>query len=130
MNIKVIGAAALAAVCLLVLVGLTLPVGAFELETPFFTGKRVMVLVPHQDDELNLAGSLLEQYTGAGSEVFLVYATNGDYSGLAQLRSHEALAVARSVGIPAENVIYLGYGNQWQPQGEEKPLYFSSRYLK
>mgnify|MGYP003305419054 CR=1 FL=1 len=115
-----------AAVCLLVLVGLTLPVGAFELETPFFTGKRVMVLVPHQDDELNLAGSLLEQYTGAGSEVFLVYATNGDYSGLAQLRSHEALAVARSVGIPAENVIYLGYGNQWQPQGEEKHLYFSS----
>lgn len=98
----------------------------FSLTTPFFSGKRVMVLVPHQDDELNLAGGLLEQYTAAGSEVMLVYATNGDYNGLAELRSEEALAVAASVGIPAEDVYYLGYGDQWEHQGAEKHLYFAS----
>lgn len=101
----------------------------FSITTPLFSGKRVMVIVPHQDDELNLAGGLLEQYTAGGSEVMLVYATNGDYNGLAQTRSQEALAVAGSVGIPVEQVYYLGYGDQWEYQeqaGElRKHLYFS-----
>jgi len=97
-----------------------------SLTTPLYSGKRVMVLVPHQDDELNLVGGLLEQYTAAGSEVLLVYATNGDYKGLAELRSREAVAVARSVGIEAENVYYLGYGNQWEHRDGEKHLYFAS----
>lgn len=102
------------------------PEPAFQVQTPFFSGQRVMVLVPHQDDEINLAGGILEQYTAAGSEVWLVYATNGDYSGLAEVRSREVLDMARLLEIPAQNVIYLGYGNQWQPRGEEKHLYFSS----
>lgn len=102
---------------------------SFRVHSPFFSGKRVMVLVPHQDDELNLAGGILEQYVRAGSDVTLVYATNGDYSALADLRSREVLAVAQRIGIPAENVVYLGYGNQWEPQEQEgilrKHLYFS-----
>lgn len=110
--------------CALVLLCLAGPVRAFELETPFFQGKRVMVLVPHQDDEINLAGGIMEQYARAGSEVYLVYATNGDYNALAEERSREALAVAESLGI--EKVIYLGYGDQWQPQDEQKHLYFAA----
>ena len=115
-----------AMLCALVLLCLAGQVRAFELETPFFEGKTVMVLVPHQDDELNLAGGVMKQYVKAGSRVFLVYATNGDYSGLAEERSLEVLAVADSLGIPAEHVIYLGYGNQWQPKGERQHLYFAA----
>jgi hypothetical protein len=37
------------------------PEAAFQVQTPFFSGQRVMVLVPHQDDEINLAGGILEQ---------------------------------------------------------------------
>lgn len=102
-----------------------MPEPVFSLETPLFSGKRVMVLVPHQDDEVNLAGGVMEQYTRAGSRVFLVYATNGDYNGLAEERSLEALAAAEVMGIPEEDVYYLGYGNQWQPQGENTHIYFS-----
>lgn len=101
------------------------PEAVFALQTPIFSEKRVMVLVPHQDDEVNLAGGVMEQYTRAGSRVFLVYATNGDYNGLAQERSLEALAAAETMGIPKEDVYYLGYGNQWQPQGEAGHIYFS-----
>lgn len=101
----------------------------FAVTTPFFSGKKVLVLIPHQDDELNLAGGILEQYVQTGSEVTLVYSTNGDYNGLAEERSREVLAVAEAIGIPAENVIYLGYGDQWEHQEQEgvlrKHLYFS-----
>lgn len=113
------------AAAVMLLLCFAVPVRGLEPESPFWSGKRVMVLVPHQDDELNLAGGILEQYVQAGSQVWLVYATNGDYNGLAQIRSREVLAMAAELGIPAENVIYLGYGNQWQPQGEQTHLYFS-----
>lgn len=119
--------------CLLLALGLWwlvrqsqgLPEPVFEVQTPFFSQKNVMVLVPHQDDEVCLAGGILEQYTKAGSRVWLVYATNGDYHGLAEERSREALAAAEVMGIPPEHVLYLGYGNQWVPQGDAKHLYFA-----
>lgn len=114
-----------AAVFVLMLLCLGGTVRGFGLETTFFDHKSVLVLVPHQDDELNLAGGILEQYTAAGSTVYLAYATNGDYNGLAEVRSREVLAMAQSLGIPAENVIYLGYGNQWQPRQEQTHLYFA-----
>lgn len=102
-----------------------MPEPVFEVQTPFFSDQHVMVLVPHQDDEVCLAGGVIEQYTAAGSRVSLVYATNGDYHGLAEVRSREALAAAEVMGIPAEDVYYLGYGDQWQPQGEATHIYFS-----
>lgn len=102
------------------------PEPEFQVQTPLFTGRHVLVLVPHQDDEVCLAGGVIEQYRAAGSRVSLVYATNGDYQGLAEVRSREALAAAAVMGIGPEDVYYLGYGNQWQPQGEEKHLYFSA----
>lgn len=102
------------------------PEPVFELQTPFFSDKNVMVLVPHQDDEVCLAGGIIEQYTSSGSRVSLVYATNGDYHGLAEVRSREALAAAEVMGVPSEDVYYLGYGNQWQPQGEATHIYFSA----
>jgi LmbE family N-acetylglucosaminyl deacetylase len=88
----------------------------FSLKTPFFSGKNVMVITPHQDDEINLTGGIIEQYVENGSQVTLVFSTNGDYWDLADTRSHEALAVAASIGLDAEDIVYLGYGDQWQPQ--------------
>ena len=101
----------------------------FSLTSPFFSGRNVLVLVPHQDDELNLTGGLLEQYLRGGSRVTIVYSTNGDYAGQSLERSLEALAVADRLGVPRENVIYMGYGDQWEPQEQQgllrKHLYSS-----
>lgn len=79
----------------------------------FYADKNVLFLVPHEDDDYNLAGGILEQYVNAGSNVHIMYMTNGDAYGGGELRINEsALAMAR-VGIPSENLIFLGYGDSW-----------------
>ena len=84
--------------------------------TPFFSGKNVMVFVPHQDDEINMMGGILEQYTAAGSRVSVVFSTNGDFLTPAETRMEETLAALAEVGVPEENVYFLGFGDSWQPQ--------------
>lgn len=82
-----------------------------------YAGHRVMAVVPHEDDELNILGGVLEEYLAYGSELYPVFVTNGDYSDSAEVRFAEAMAVAEYLGIPAENVIFLGYGDQWKEGG-------------
>jgi len=82
-----------------------------------YAGRRVMLIVPHEDDEINVLGGAMEEYVKYGSQVYPVFVTNGDYSGIAETRYAEAIAVAESVGIPKDNVIFLGYGDQWQEGG-------------
>lgn len=82
-----------------------------------YAGKRVMVIVPHEDDELNLMGGILEEYVRYGSTVYPVFVTNGDFFGKAETRFQETLAVMDQIGIPAENVIFLGYGDRYSEDG-------------
>lgn len=44
------------------------------------SGQKVLVIVPHEDDEINVAGSLMYHYVQSGAEVFCAFTTNGDYS--------------------------------------------------
>lgn len=89
-----------------------------------FGERRVMVIVPHQDDELNILGGVMEEYVRHGSDVFVVFLTNGDYFGLAQLRYQESLSVLDSIGIPADHVIFLGYGDNWK---ENEPHIYNAQ---
>lgn len=77
-----------------------------------FGGKRVMAIVPHEGDELYLLGGMLEQYVKYGSDVFVVYVTNGDLSVSGAQRINEAENAMGQAGIPPENLIFLGYGEQ------------------
>ncbi|MDO5445401.1 MAG: PIG-L family deacetylase [Eubacteriales bacterium] len=82
---------------------------------PFFSRKNVMLIVPHQDDDLNLLAGSIEKFVAAGSEMRVVYTTNGDYSAEnAEIRLNESLRVLGSYGIPEENIIFLGYGDSWK----------------
>lgn len=83
-------------------------------KSALYSGKNVMVLSPHQDDEINMLGGILEQYVKYGSNVTVVFSTNGDYEGLGETRLREAVDVMSFIGIPQENVIFLGYGDQWK----------------
>ena len=76
-----------------------------------------MLIVPHQDDDVNILGGVMEEYVRYGSELIPVFITSGDYGGLAQIRYEEALAVFASMGVPEEQVIFLGYGNEWKEGG-------------
>lgn len=82
-------------------------------KTALYSGKNVMVLVPHEDDEINLLGGVLEEYVRYGSDVTVVFSTNGDYAGIGETRLREAADALAFVGIPRENIIFLGYGDQW-----------------
>lgn len=76
-----------------------------------FAGKKVLVLVPHEDDEILVAGGVIEEYLKYGSEVFICFYTNGDFYVPAETRLREALSVARDMGVPESNVVFLGYGD-------------------
>ena len=80
-------------------------------KSALYSGKNVMVFSPHQDDEINLLGGVLEQYVKYGSNVTVVFSTNGDYEGHGETRLREAVEVLSFIGIPQENVIFLGYGD-------------------
>lgn len=82
-----------------------------------FAENRVMVIVPHQDDEINVLGGALEEFVYYGSEVYLVCVTNGDFTLPAQTRFQEMLDVAAYIGIPSENLFFLGYGDTWDAGG-------------
>lgn len=83
----------------------------------FYGDRRVMLVVPHQDDDLNILSGVMEEYVRYGSSLYGVFITNGDYAGLAEERYREALAVFNSAGVPGDHVIFLGYGDGWQEGG-------------
>lgn len=82
-----------------------------------YGNRQVMVIVPHEDDELNIAGGVLEEYVRYGSQVRVVFVTNGDFERMGSRRMREAIACAAQMGIPEKNVIFLGYGDQWAEDG-------------
>lgn len=79
--------------------------------------KKVMLLVPHQDDDFNVLGGVIEEYIKYGSEVHVVFSTNGDYYGKAEIRAREACNALGYLGVPEDHIIYLGYGDQWSADG-------------
>lgn len=89
---------------------------------------RLLILVPHCDDETLACGGLIAQSLKAGASVQVVLVTNGDgfrwsaqrlfnelkvppkdFLALADSRRAESLAALSSLGLPAERVIFLGY---------------------
>lgn len=68
-----------------------------------------LILAPHQDDELNIAGLLLDQMKAAEMNITICFATNGDYNGNEETRLSESKAVSAVFG--GWNIVYLGYGD-------------------
>ncbi len=83
-----------------------------EGKAALYGGKNVLVLVPHQDDEILAAAGVMEEYLHYGSRVNLAFLTNGDQLCAGQTRLQEALAVAQAMGIPSKQVYFLGYGDR------------------
>lgn len=88
-----------------------------DTKADLYADRRVMLMVPHQDDDINVLGGVLEEYVKYGSDVYVVFSTNGDYHGLGETRFREAVQVLGYMGIPEDHVIFLGYGDQWNPSG-------------
>ncbi|MGI5976251.1 MAG: PIG-L family deacetylase [Candidatus Limivicinus sp.] len=87
-----------------------------------YGGKKVLAMVPHEDDEVNILGGVLEQYVKYGSQVYVAYLTNGDMQVPAERRFAEAVKAMEKCGIPEENLIFLGYGDSMNQDGLD--IYF------
>jgi LmbE family N-acetylglucosaminyl deacetylase len=83
--------------------------------SPFVTDKQVLVLVPHPDDEINLAFGVIDAFARAGSDVTVAFATNGDRHTSGAVRAAEAVKACALMGVPEENVVLLGYGDYMVP---------------
>ena len=87
--------------------------------------KTVLVVVPHEDDEINVAGTTIYRSRQAGERVICVFVTNGDWLCPAKVRMKEAIASLKELGVPSEDVLFLGY-----PDGgvyAEKSLFMHGR---
>ena len=96
--------------------------GGFSTNTTLYDNKNVMVIIPHQDDDINLVGGMIEQYVEGGSDVTVVFTTNGDRFGDFNVRSAEAIHALTALDVKQENIYFLCFGDQWMPQynGEEE----------
>lgn len=74
-----------------------------------FPGRTVLVFVPHEDDEINVAGALMYGLRQEGYRVICAFAANGDRSYLAETRIAEALRSLQTLGVPADDAVFLGY---------------------
>lgn len=94
----------------------------------FREGQRVLMLSPHQDDETLGTGGMLQQVKAPGGEAHIVWITAGDgfeFDGgvmshtlrpnqadmreLAHTRMLEARNAARILGVPDEQMYFLGF---------------------
>ena len=67
--------------------------------TSFFGGCKLLVIVPHQDDEINVAGSTIIGSIEEGLDVSLAFMTNGDWEYDVPLRNNEAIDAAKILGL-------------------------------
>lgn len=77
-----------------------------------FSDKSVMLIVPHEDDEVFLLGGTIEEYIRYGSEVNVVFATNGDAfltEEIKEKRLNEAISALSFMGVDEKHVVFLGY---------------------
>ncbi|HVT12205.1 MAG TPA: PIG-L family deacetylase [Fimbriimonadaceae bacterium] len=70
---------------------------------------RILVVSPHPDDETIGAGGYLDQAAQAGATIRIVVATDGAKRGRSSTRYRETLSALSKLGVPAKDVIFLGY---------------------
>lgn len=87
--------------------------------------QKIMIIVPHEDDELNLAGGILNSNIFNKKNVILIFTTNGDYGISGQTRINEALKSAKKMQIPINNVVFLGYSDQYK--NKDTHIYMTSK---
>lgn len=77
------------------------------------TGNKIMVLAPHQDDEMLMAGGIIKRAVDAGDDVKVLLATNGDYNGQSsgEGRILETVNALNKLGLSKDNIVFLGYAD-------------------
>ncbi len=94
----------------------------------FSKDDRVLILAPHPDDETLGCAGIIQRAVKSGAPVKIAYLTNGEFNQLAnivyekkltlrqkefvtmgEVRSREARKAMRLLGVPEQDLIFLGY---------------------
>lgn len=75
----------------------------------FFGGETLLVLVPHEDDEINTAGATIYGALQEGMRVICVFLTNGDWVFDGALRLQETITMSGEIGLSDEDIVFLGF---------------------
>ena len=67
---------------------------------------KILVVVPHEDDDINMAGSVIATAVAKGKQVYVLFATNGDFTFKGATRIKEALAGLSLLGVKKKNVFF------------------------
>ena len=110
---------------------------------------RLLVLAPHEDDEVLGAAGVLQQAVAAGSQICVAYATYGDHNVLAflfyrkrpwlnsainrrmgELRRAESIEAMSLLGISSNQLTFLGYPDNclmqiWKRHWDDSPPYYT-----
>ncbi|SDP05192.1 PIG-L family deacetylase [Selenomonas ruminantium] len=88
-----------------------------------YHGVRVLVLAPHPDDEINVAGNMIYSLGHMGAEVFVLYSTNGDFDCPPEKRFAEVEDALELLGVDADHYALLGYGDTYNGSGKPQHVY-------
>lgn len=80
----------------------------------FFEGldessRTLMVIIPHEDDEINLAGAVIYHARKLGIRVICVFTTNGDWKYPGFICLKEVIQALAVLGVPEKDIVFLGY---------------------
>lgn len=78
--------------------------GSINLPT---SADRILVLSPHQDDEVLGAGDYIQRAISNGAKVEVVFATDGNKHGKKEIRHDEAVAADAKLGLREEQLIFF-----------------------
>ena len=76
--------------------------------------KSAMIIIPHEDDEINLTGATIHNLLQHNIRVYVVFCTNSDRFDRGVLRVREGMASCQAMGVPDEDAIFLGYCNNFR----------------
>ncbi len=78
-----------------------------------------MVVIPHEDDEINVAGSTIHGAILEGVHVICVFSTWGDDLYTPDIRRREAVKALKTLGVKEDDVIFLGYPDGGRGRGQK-----------
>ncbi len=73
-------------------------------------GENILIIAPHQDDGVAMAGGFAIQTLGRGGRVSVLFVTEVEGT-KGELRKREAIRAWQSIGVPQKDIHFMGYNN-------------------
>lgn len=81
---------------------------------------KIMIIVPHEDDELIMSAGIIRNAILEGKNITVVMVTNGDYGcddySIGRARLRETIEGLKLLGLEEEHIVFMGYADTGMPE--------------